>query len=172
MRVLSTDLVALLDGQRLVLARNTTGNGAINLAIVESVSSDGKPTRALGRDRPGRTLDGAGIDGPDTLNRICMRRTRSSSLMNPLVRSIPPGEPGGTPGSCWRQPLKRWVSLETGSRTTQAPSRSSRFPRTTPRPRSARSLGSWPIMNNRDISIARHRLWAQALLDQPEPGPG
>ncbi len=60
MRVLSTDLVALLDGQRLVLARNTTGNGAINLAIVESVSSDGKPTRALGRDRPGRTLDGAG----------------------------------------------------------------------------------------------------------------
>ncbi len=60
MRVLSTDLVALLDGQRLVLARNTTGNGAINLAIVESVSSDGKPTRALGRGRPGRTLDGAG----------------------------------------------------------------------------------------------------------------
>lgn len=60
MRVLSTDLVALLDGQRLVLARNMTGNGEINLAIVESVSSNGEPTRLLGRERPGRTLDGAG----------------------------------------------------------------------------------------------------------------
>ncbi len=60
MKVLSTDLVALLDGQRLVLARNMANNGAINLAIVESISVEHPPTRALGRDRPGRTLDGAG----------------------------------------------------------------------------------------------------------------
>ncbi len=60
MKVLSTDLVALLDGQRLVLARNIANNGVINLAIVESISVEHAPSRALGRDRPGRTLDGAG----------------------------------------------------------------------------------------------------------------
>ncbi len=60
MKVLSTDLVALLDGQRLVLARNAAHNGVINLVIVESISAEHGPARALGHDRPGRTLDGAG----------------------------------------------------------------------------------------------------------------
>ncbi len=60
MKVLSTDLVALLDGQRLVLARNMAGNGDVSLAIVESIATKNPPSRALGRDRPGRTLDGAG----------------------------------------------------------------------------------------------------------------
>jgi protein required for attachment to host cells len=60
MKVLSTDLVALLDGQRLVLARNVAGNGDISLAIVESIATKNPPSHTLGRDRPGRTLDGAG----------------------------------------------------------------------------------------------------------------
>lgn len=60
MRVLSTDLVALLDGQRLVLARNMAGNGDVSLAIIESIATKNPPSHMLGRDRPGRTLDGAG----------------------------------------------------------------------------------------------------------------